>query len=368
MKRIICIPIVVFLLVLLLTLCYSKENIHAFLSKSSIGDVEKEQLTIMVDGEIYSSTGSESPIEPDESIIMNVTSVVKGIELPSKEGEINFPAPDAKYAKINDYEQYVVVLMNLEWIRFDKRILDLKQFERAMKDRGYNIEVIDTEQDFIPTTRKRIILDNDVIDIYLFGSNNEMEEEAKHIDSGGCSYTNLTKSVNVSWVSFPHFYKKGSLIVQYIGEDEVIMSDLKDILGEQFAGYSEPKFPVSLDVNLEQSEYYFEPNVSIIEGTLITRLHYGPPNFGEDPANDEEEYPFILLLDDPINVIAIETDIINSSISNVSEIQLVLKGSSYIDIANQYKDKHIKVQGTLFSAFTGHHHTKVLMVVDDVLE
>lgn len=324
--------------------------------------------SIMVDGDIYSSAGKESPIEPAESIIMNVTSVIKGSGLPSKEGEINFPAPDAKYAKINDYEQYVVVLVDLEWVRFEKEIFSLEQFEWAMKDRGYKFEVIDAEQDFIPTTRKRMIFDNDVIDIYMFGSKNEMEEEAKHIDSGGCSYTNLTKSVKVSWTSFPHFYKKGSLIVQYVGENENIILDLQDILGEQFAGYSEYGFLVSLGVNPNPPEYYFEPNVSIIEGTLITRLHYGPPNFGEDPDNDEEEYPFILLLDNPINVVAKETDTINSSISNVSEIQLVLKGNSDVDMAKQYKDKHVKVQGTLFSAFTGHHHTKVLMVVDEVLE
>lgn len=116
--------------------------------------------------------------------------------------------------------------------------MNIKQFEKAMKDRRYNFEVIDVEQDFIPTTRKRIILDNGVIDMYLFGSENEMEEESKYIDSGGCSYNNGSKSVEVSGISFPHFYKKGSLIVQYIGEDEKIMSDLRDILGEQFAGYT----------------------------------------------------------------------------------------------------------------------------------
>lgn len=311
--------------------------------------------SIMVDGEIYYSTGKESPIEPDESIIMNATSVIKGVELPSKDGEINFPKPDAKYAKINDYEEYVVVLMDLEWVRFEKYVFNLEQFKRAMKDKGYKLEVVNAEQDFIPTTRKRMIFDNDIIDIYLFDSVNEMEKEANHIDNGGCSYTNGNKFTKVSWTSFPHFYKKGSLIVQYIGEDEIIMSDLKDILGQQFAGYSS---------NLP--EYSFEPNVSIIEGTLITRLHYGPPNFGEDPDNDEEEYPFILLLDDPINVIAKETDTFNSSISNISEIQLVLKGNPDVDMAKQYKNRHIKVQGTLFSAFTGHHHTKVLMVVDEV--
>jgi len=44
--------------------------------------------------------------------------------------------------------------------------------------------------------------------------------------------------MKVDWVSFPHFYKKGSIIVQYIGEDEKMISDLKDIFGDQFAGYT----------------------------------------------------------------------------------------------------------------------------------
>jgi hypothetical protein len=60
---------------------------------------------------------------------------------------------------------------------------------------------------------------------------------AKNIDSGGCSYSNGSKSVEVSWASFPHFYKKGSLIVLYAGEDGNVMSDLEEIFGEQFAGY-----------------------------------------------------------------------------------------------------------------------------------
>lgn len=77
--------------------------------------------SIMVDGELYYSTGEEMPIEPDESVIKTVTSVINGAELPSKDGEINFPIIDAKYAKINDYEEYVVVNMDLEWVKFEKR-------------------------------------------------------------------------------------------------------------------------------------------------------------------------------------------------------------------------------------------------------
>ena len=78
--------------------------------------------SIMVDGELYSSTGKEMPVEPDESVIKTVTSVVKSTEMPSNEGEINVPAPNARYAKINDFEgEYVVVSLPSEWVRYDKR-------------------------------------------------------------------------------------------------------------------------------------------------------------------------------------------------------------------------------------------------------
>lgn len=117
-----------------------------------------------------------------------------------------------------------------------KNTFNIKQFQNEMKARNYNYEIKDVPQDFLPTTRKRMIIDNKAIDIYLFSSNKNMENEARHIDSGGCQYDNGSKAVNVSWVSYPHFYKKGNIIVQYVGEDKKIMSDLKDILGEQFAG------------------------------------------------------------------------------------------------------------------------------------
>lgn len=471
----------------------------------------------------------------------------------------------------------IVMLMGCKNINTPQSTFDLRHFEDAMKNKGYSFEIIDVEEDFLPTTRKRMKFNYDVIDIYIFNGDKEMEVEAANIDKDGCGYTNGNKSLKVSWVSFPHFYKKGSLIVQYVGEDEKIISDLMDILGEQFAGYSgitvrnnddtvKPDFPVPLGINANLSdeeikgvleywkhddewiltmpskngddnlwnigigpsyefdlkipyeyigktivqaedlaalnfasveywyydglsmvilsgfrgdepnepeysviqyistiqpnikttrgiaigdsveklkeaypeaekikdywsennldkgipihdscyiyapkgnnrsimfltkddlivqidigdgldgqymnpaspgfnklnkEYYFEPNVSIIEGTLITRLHYGPPGYGEDPDNDEHEYPFILQLDDPIKVNTEDTDMINSSISDVLEVQLVLRGSPYVDMAKQYKNKRIKVQGSLFSAFTGHHHTKVLMVVDKILD
>ncbi|SDY46937.1 protein of unknown function [Proteiniborus ethanoligenes] len=142
-------------------------------------------------------------------------------------------------------------------------------------------------------------------------------------------------------------------------EDKIKFNESNEKVGSDFEGVTDSEVV---------KEYYFEPKVSIVEGTLITRLHYGPPGYGEDPDNDEKRYPFILQLDDPIKVIAEDTDVFNSSISDVSEIQLVLKGAPYVDMAKQYKNKRIKIQGTLFSAFTGYHYTEVLIVVDKILD
>lgn len=132
----------------------------------------------------------------------------------------------------------ITVLVGCSEEKHSMDTFSIEQFKNAMKDKGYNFEIKDVQPDFLPTERKRMIIDDKAIDIYLFSNDKKMENEASHIDSGGCSYNNGSKSVKVSWSSFPHFYKKGSLIVQYIGEDKKIMSDLKDILGEQFAGYT----------------------------------------------------------------------------------------------------------------------------------
>ncbi|MCM1989936.1 hypothetical protein [Oceanirhabdus seepicola] len=116
---------------------------------------------------------------------------------------------------------------------------DSEKFEIEMKAKNYEFQLIHVKKDFLPTTRKRMVIGEEAIDIYLYSNNKKMEKDAKNIDSGGCEYTStsiFSKSVNVSWVSEPHFYKKGKLIVLYVGTNEKIISDLKDIFGEQFAG------------------------------------------------------------------------------------------------------------------------------------
>ena len=64
-----------------------------------------------------------------------------------------------------------------------------------------------------------------------------MEEDASYIHEGGTSY-NGENAAEISWVSYPHFFKKDNIIVLYVGENLETINALEEIIGLQFAGYT----------------------------------------------------------------------------------------------------------------------------------
>jgi len=118
-----------------------------------------------------------------------------------------------------------------------KSTFGINQFTKQMKAKNYNFKLNAVQKDFLPTTRKMMLIGKEALSIYLYDTDKETEADSKRIDIMGCSYQNGGKSVQVSWISFPHFYRKGSIIVQYVGVNKKIISDLTSIMGKQFAGY-----------------------------------------------------------------------------------------------------------------------------------
>lgn len=119
-------------------------------------------------------------------------------------------------------------------------------------------------------------------------------------------------------------------------------------------------------VDEPNNKFLFEPNASVVEGTLIAKMYYGAPGYGENPEEDEQEIVYILQLNKPINVNVTKGDDINSNAFNISEIQLVLSEEIAKPI-ELHKDKPLQVKGYFFSKQTGHHHTEVLLHVDKIL-
>lgn len=108
--------------------------------------------------------------------------------------------------------------------------------------------------------------------------------------------------------------------------------------------------------------YY--PTVVELKGTLRVKLYYGPPNYGENPKTDAKEEMLILTLSKPVSVRGNpdpEAKFDRQSVKNIRKIQLVLTMPD-----KKFIGKTVLVKGTLFHAFTGHHHTDVLMNVRSI--
>ncbi len=145
------------------------------------------------------------------------------------------------------------------------------------------------------------------------------------------------------------------LIASYIqsdcDENEAIkvVEYLIDVLGSD---------SLSLDERLEVEHYLLGAFKVNLSGTLTNdELFYGPPNYGENPETDEEKYPYMLKLDKPIKAGHVE----------ITKVQVV-PSIKNIKVVNNFLNKHVKIEGSLFLSHTGHHYTPILIKVDEVLE
>jgi Domain of unknown function (DUF4431) len=111
----------------------------------------------------------------------------------------------------------------------------------------------------------------------------------------------------------------------------------------------------------------YEPAVVTLSGTITKHMNYGPPNYGEDPARDAKEFSWYLELDDPVCVNGKNDDSPEGEAEkNVRKLQIVYlnghpKGDGWIN-------HRVSIEGTLFHAITGHHHTNVLIQADKTVK
>lgn len=116
----------------------------------------------------------------------------------------------------------------------------------------------------------------------------------------------------------------------------------------------------------------YGPSTVELTGTLDLQTFPGPPNYESIQDGDEIERHFYLKLEKPINVLPKKE---NSGIENPEEernvkvIQLSISEEDdklWDRFRKLGKGGHVKVQGTLFHRFTGHHHSRVLMIVSNM--
>jgi len=88
-----------------------------------------------------------------------------------------------------------------------------------------------------------INIGDEIISIYEFESNEEMERNARFIGRSGFSMDwpdpeneELRMAVQISWISYPHWFKKDYIIALYVGENEYMLNFLREVFGDNFAG------------------------------------------------------------------------------------------------------------------------------------
>jgi hypothetical protein len=112
-----------------------------------------------------------------------------------------------------------------------------------------------------------------------------------------------------------------------------------------------------------------EPENVALVGVIERATFAGPPNHGSIAKGDAKEPCWLLVLDRPVCVEAklnLSGDSEDKVYSGVRKIQLVFDdGQAY----RKYRDlvgRRVQATGGIFGAETGHHHTEVLLSVNDL--
>ena len=106
----------------------------------------------------------------------------------------------------------------------------------------------------------------------------------------------------------------------------------------------------------------YEPDAVVLKGTIRQHTFAGPPNYESVAKGDQAERVWVLHLAEPICVSA-SADWEQET--GVSDLQLVFANGRR-QYGKSLLGRNVAVNGTLFRAHTGHHHTKVLLTVNSI--
>ena len=103
-------------------------------------------------------------------------------------------------------------------------------------------------------------------------------------------------------------------------------------------------------------------------GVLVKRKVYGPPGYGETPAQDTRATILVLKLSHAVNVVplpnanATETPDLDA-VQAIREVQLFISSSKHLD-SKTFIGSTVAVVGTLHESITASQYTKVWMDVE----
>lgn len=123
---------------------------------------------------------------------------------------------------------------------------------------------------------------------------------------------------------------------------------------------------LSLGANaIEQTDCLKDGDAVSLVGKIWRETFPGPPNYESIEEGDEPETVWVLTLDQPRCILGVSMETGKTyQIGRITRFQLALTPEQY----NKHRrilEKRAKVNGKLFQAVSGHHHTKALIEVNE---
>lgn len=108
-----------------------------------------------------------------------------------------------------------------------------KEFIVQLEKAGGKIKTIKKGSNtFLKGDATAININEEFINVYEYKNSNQMDADVKTIRSDGA----IVGNAFIDWVSIPHIYKNGNIIVLYVGENKEIKDMIQKSVGNQFAG------------------------------------------------------------------------------------------------------------------------------------
>jgi hypothetical protein len=110
---------------------------------------------------------------------------------------------------------------------------DLNTLMAALQAADVKVEPGDSvNQPFLSVQGQAVKVNGQDVQVFLYDNAPALEAEAAKIAPDASTIgTNMP-----SWMSDPHFYKLGRMLVLYVGQDPTVIEQLNRVLGPQFAG------------------------------------------------------------------------------------------------------------------------------------
>ena len=114
-----------------------------------------------------------------------------------------------------------------------EQVMDRANLVDSLRAAGAKVEPAgEVSQPFFSVKGQIIKVSGSDVQVFEYASAAAADTEAKGVSPDG----SVVGRSRVGWIAPPHFYKKGKLVVLYLGDDTTVIKVLESVLGRQFAG------------------------------------------------------------------------------------------------------------------------------------